>query len=39
MISHEGVDEWLENAHREVREIFEGSITDKMRAFFEPEGN
>ncbi len=39
MISHEEVDEWLENAHREVREIFEGSITDKMRTHFELEGN
>jgi uncharacterized protein (TIGR04255 family) len=39
MISQDDVDEWLENAHQEVREIFEGSITDKMRALFELEGN
>jgi len=28
---------WLENAHRGVREIFEGSITDKLRSLFDPE--
>ena len=28
---------WLENAHKEAREIFEGSITDKLRSMFDPE--
>ncbi|MDN7024019.1 TIGR04255 family protein [Methanoculleus sp. FWC-SCC1] len=36
-IAPDEVFEWLENAHREVREIFEGSVTDKLRSLFDLE--
>lgn len=33
----EQITDWLEEAHSKIEEIFEGSITDRLRATFEPE--
>ncbi len=36
-VKPEEVFEWLEEAHRKVEEIFEASITERLRTMFQPE--
>ncbi|MCS7178065.1 MAG: TIGR04255 family protein [Anaerolineae bacterium] len=36
-LAPEWIIDWLEEAHSKIEEIFEGSITDHLRAMFEPE--